>query len=63
MRLDKLLANMGCGSRKDVKKLVKQGVVCINGIETKDAAAIIDENTDVVTVLGKEVQYKNTYIL
>ncbi len=58
MRLDKLLANMGCGSRKDVKKLVKQGVVCINGVETKDAAAIIDENTDVVTVLGKEVQYK-----
>ncbi|OON44251.1 hypothetical protein BU230_18335, partial [Klebsiella pneumoniae] len=29
MRLDKLLANMGYGSRKEVKKLLKDGVVKI----------------------------------
>ena len=31
MRLDKLLANMGYGSRKEVKKLLKDGVVKIDG--------------------------------
>ena len=36
VRLDKLLANMGYGSRK-VKKLLKDGVVKIDGIPVKDA--------------------------
>ncbi|MCQ6537038.1 S4 domain-containing protein, partial [Bacillus mycoides] len=30
-RLDKLLANMGHGSRKEEKKLLKDGVVKIDG--------------------------------
>ena len=35
-RLDKILSNMGYGSRKDVKKLIKAGRVMINNnIETK----------------------------
>ncbi|MBS7727225.1 hypothetical protein KIN12_04780, partial [Vibrio cholerae] len=37
VRLDKLLANMGYGSRKEVKKLLKDGVVKIDGISVKDA--------------------------
>ena len=35
MRLDKLLANMGYGSRKEVKKLLKDGVVKIDGTPVK----------------------------
>lgn len=31
MRLDKLLANMGYGSRKEVKALLKKGFVTVNG--------------------------------
>lgn len=58
MRLDKLLANMGCGSRKDVKKLVRRGAVCVNGAEAEDAGMSIDENSDTVTVFGREILYK-----
>ncbi len=58
MRLDKLLANMGCGSRKDVKKLVKQGVVCVNGIEADDPGMNVSEENDSVTVMGREITYK-----
>ena len=30
MRLDKLLANMGYGSRKEVRQLLKKGAVQVN---------------------------------
>lgn len=36
MRLDKLLANQGFGSRKDVKKLAKKGQVLLDGKPVKD---------------------------
>ncbi len=32
MRLDKMLANLGYGSRKDVKLLIRKGQVQINNI-------------------------------
>ncbi len=31
MRLDKFLADMGYGSRKEVKQLIKKGLVTVNG--------------------------------
>jgi 16S rRNA pseudouridine516 synthase len=31
MRLDKLLSNMGFGSRKEVRQLQKKGAVRVNG--------------------------------
>ena len=37
MRIDKMLANVGYGSRKDVKKLLKAGAVQIDGVKIKDA--------------------------
>ncbi len=36
-RLDRLLANMGYGSRKDVQKLVHAGGVILDGAEVEDA--------------------------
>ncbi len=36
MRLDKFLANAGLGSRKEVKKVLKDGVVVVNNQLTKD---------------------------
>ncbi|MFB4475646.1 S4 domain-containing protein, partial [Oceanobacillus caeni] len=35
MRLDKLLANMGYGSRKDVKSLLKKKQVFVNAVVVK----------------------------
>ena len=35
-RLDKVLANMGLGTRKEVKVLVKQGLVVVEGVVATD---------------------------
>jgi 16S rRNA pseudouridine516 synthase len=58
MRIDKMLANLGYGSRKEVKGLLKKGAVKINGEIVKDAKEHIDPNQDVVTINGQEVVYK-----
>lgn len=58
MRIDKLLANMGYGSRKDVKILLKQGAVRIDDQPVKDAKRQINLETERVTVHGEVVEYK-----
>ena len=58
MRIDKLLANMGYGSRKDVKLLLKQGAVQVDGQPVKDAKRHVKPETEVVTVFGEAVDYK-----
>ena len=37
LRLDRLLANMGYGSRKDIQTLVKLGRVVLDGVPMTDA--------------------------
>lgn len=58
MRLDKLLANMGFGSRKDVKGLIKSGSVAINEETEKNNGKHVDIENDKVTVNGELVTYK-----
>lgn len=58
MRLDKLLANMGYGSRKEVKQLLKNGSVQVNDAPVKDAALHVNPEKDEVTILGERVVYK-----
>lgn len=58
MRLDKLLANMGYGSRKEVKQLLKKGAVKVNDVPAKNAAAHVDPQKDIVSILGEPVVYK-----
>ena len=58
MRLDKLLSNMGYGTRKEVKKLMKKGAVRVNAEPVKDAAFHVDPVKDEVTILGERVVYK-----
>jgi 16S rRNA pseudouridine516 synthase len=58
MRIDKMLANLGFGSRKEVKMLLKAGAVKVNGEKVKDAKEHIDPNNDVVSINGQEVVYK-----
>ncbi|MGL6229217.1 MAG: S4 domain-containing protein, partial [Culicoidibacterales bacterium] len=50
MRLDKILANSGYGSRKDVKKLLRGKAVTVNGVVAKDAAAHVDPQKDMIFV-------------
>ena len=58
MRLDKLLSNMGYGTRKEVKQFMKKGVVRVNAEAVKDAAMHVDPVKDEVLILGEKVVYK-----
>lgn len=57
-RLDKILANLGYGSRKEVKALVKNGDVEINGILVKDSSMQIDPEKSEIVVSGEKVKYR-----
>ncbi|MER2192414.1 MAG: pseudouridine synthase [Solibacillus sp.] len=57
MRLDKLLANMGYGSRKEVKILLKQQEVLVDGVVAKDSSMHVDPDKQQVTVFGERVEY------
>ena len=49
MRLDKLLADSGYGSRNDVKKLMKDKLVSVNGLIVTNPGYNTDEEHDVIT--------------
>ncbi|HSO59126.1 MAG TPA: pseudouridine synthase [Paenisporosarcina sp.] len=57
MRLDKLLSNMGYGSRKEVKILMKSKAVEVNGLIAKDVSMHVDTDTDEILVVGEKVVY------
>lgn len=58
MRIDKLLANSGFGTRTEVKKLLKSGVVLVDGKLIKDASIHVDPEKSKVSVAGEDVVYK-----
>ena len=57
MRLDKFLSNGGVGSRKEVKQILKKGVVQVNGDVIKNPQFQVNETKDYVTVYGENVTY------
>lgn len=64
MRLDKFLANSGIGSRKEVKELIKQGLVFVNDERIKNSDKNIDEIKDVIKIRDKCIEYrKYVYIM
>lgn len=58
MRLDKFLAHMGFGTRREVKELIKSKAIQVNDIVVKDSSLHVKETEDVVTVYGDAVHYK-----
>lgn len=58
MRLDKYLANMGCGSRSQVKEMIKKGMVLRNGQAITEPEAKINTEEDEIVVDGKKLTYK-----
>lgn len=58
MRLDKYLAHCGYGTRKEVKKLIKNKQVKVNGAIIKKDSDKIDENNDEVMVDDFVLVYK-----
>ncbi|MGG3927961.1 pseudouridine synthase [Metabacillus fastidiosus] len=58
MRIDKLLANTGYGSRKEVKQLLKSGTVFADGEKVKDPKTHVDPEKQQITVNGETIEYK-----
>lgn len=58
MRIDKMLSNLGFGSRKEVKKLFKDGAVQVNQKVVKDPGHHVDTEKDKVLVHDDEVTYR-----
>lgn len=64
MRIDKLLANMGFGSRKDVKLLIRKGQVTVNDQVIRNSGTVVDAEVDMIYVQQKRVYYqKYIYIM
>lgn len=63
-RLDKVLAGTGRWSRREVKLLVRQGQVRVNGMAAVSAEEKIDPETAVITVGGESIRLqKFTYVM
>lgn len=57
-RIDKVLSNMGYGSRKDIKKLIKQGRVAVDGKIISENSIKIDPYNTRIEVDNNLVEYK-----
>lgn len=57
MRLDKYLANMGLGTRTEVKQMLKKSKVAVNDKVEKSPKTQVQAETDRVYVDGQEVQF------
>ena len=56
MRLDKILADMGVGSRSDLKKAIRKSLVTVNGTVEKDPGAQVSAE-DRICFDGAEIRY------
>lgn len=57
-RLDKVISNLGYGSRKDVKSFVKKGIVEIDGVVVKDNSMLVDPEKSIIKINGEELLYR-----
>ena len=63
-RLDKIIASQGKYSRSEVKKLVRAGLVLLNGEKVKSSDVKADPEKDDITVDGENIFYKkHIYIM
>ena len=55
LRLDKYLADMGVGTRQEVKALIRKGRVAVDGITAKAPELKVDPDEAQVTVDGNNI--------
>ncbi|WP_195571535.1 pseudouridine synthase [Paenibacillus sp. 1001270B_150601_E10] len=58
MRVDKLLSHMGCGTRSEIKKWAKTGLIQVNGAVIKDSGKQINPEHDEVRLDGEVIRYR-----
>ncbi|MBU3160895.1 pseudouridine synthase [Clostridium frigoris] len=57
-RIDKILSNLGHGTRKEVKALLKKKKVEVDGVIATDSAMKVDPEKCVIKVSGDEINYR-----
>lgn len=57
-RIDKVLGNLGIGSRSEIKKMAKQGRITLNGKVVKDSGTQCDPESDQIQVDGSDIIYR-----
>ncbi len=57
IRLDKFLADMGLGTRSEVKNILKKGMITVNGAILKQPDTKISPKEDEVCYNGKSISY------
>lgn len=59
IRLDKYLADMGCGTRQEVKKLIRRGQVSVDGAVVKKPETKVEQTVQEVCLNGEKVGYES----
>ena len=57
-RLDKILGNLGYGSRKEIKESARKGIIEVNGVIVKDSGMKVDPENDKIFINGEQVFYR-----
>ncbi len=58
IRLDKLVSDAGIGSRKDVRGLILQGQVQVDGTVVREIGLLLDPAQSKISLNGKEIGYQ-----
>ena len=58
LRLDKFLADVGIGTRTQVKQMIRKGQIQVNGTVIKKPEYKIDAQKDRVAASGEELSYQ-----
>lgn len=63
-RLDKIISNLGYGSRKEIKIIARKGLIEVDGVACKDSGMNVDPEKSVIKINGEEILYrKYIYLL
>ncbi len=64
LRIDKVLSNIGCGSRAEIKKYCKQSLIRVNGKVVSNPGLQVDPENDEIMFDGEVVKYREfVYIM
>lgn len=57
-RLDKVLSNLGYGSRKDIKQYIKDGIISVNGEVVTKNGTHVKPYEDQIVINGETINYR-----